>query len=75
MLPEKDFVYKKVNKKLEEAYEMEKPYMKENQLLKELCTRCEKYKGQEHNYEECQDMICFDMFLATEYLLWATAWE
>ncbi len=75
MLPENDFVDRKVNKKLEEAYEHIKPYMKEDQLLKELCSQCEKYSGQDHNYEECRNKICFDMYLATTYLLWATAWE
>lgn len=75
MLPENDFIDKKVNKKLEEAYEHIEPYMKEDQLLKELCSRCEEYMGQEHDYEECRNKICFDMYLATVYLLWTTAWE
>lgn len=75
MLPENDFVDKKVNKKLEEAYEHIKHHMKEDQLLKELCSQCEKYRGQEHDYEKCRNKICFDMYLATSYLHWVTAWE
>lgn len=75
MLPENDFVDKKVNKKLEEAYEHIKPYMKEDPLLKELCAQCEKYNGQEHNYEECRNKVCFDIYLAAVYLRWVTAWE
>lgn len=75
MFPENNFVDKKVNKKLEEAYELIKPYIKEDPLLKELCPRCKKYIGQEHDYEECRNEVCFDMYLATTYLRWVTAWE
>ena len=39
-----------------------------------MCSKCEKYCGKEHNYEECKDEICFKFFLAFEYLEWLNSY-
>ena len=33
-----------------------------------MCNYCEKYCGNEHNYTECEDMMCFKFWLAYTYL-------
>lgn len=66
---------KKVERKLEEAYEHIKPYMKTDASLSRLCHPCEQWMGSEHDYEECRDKECFRCWLAMVYLKWAAHYE
>ena len=67
-----------VKRKLNEAYSHIKPYMDEPEEvgeLHEMCKHCERWSGKEHDYKECEDMMCFKFWLAYEYLCWETSWE
>ena len=66
---------KKMQRKIEESYNHIKPYLNEQEILRDLCSWCEKYNGYKHNYEECLDMPCFKCFLGYSYLEWETSWE
>ena len=66
---------KKMLKKLEESYNHVKPYLKNQKILKDMCGHCERYCGEQHDYEECLNMPCFKCFLGYEYLKWETSWE
>ena len=65
---------KKVEKKLKEAYEHIKPYMKDDASLSNLCHYCERYMGSQHDYEECRYRECFRCWLAMVYLKWETSY-
>lgn len=65
----------KMKKKLEESYNHIKPYLKDQEILRDLCSWCERYNGRKHDYEECLDMPCFKCYLGYEYLRWQTSWE
>ena len=65
----------KMERKLEESYNHIKPYLEDQEILKDLCSWCERYNGHKHNYEECLDMPCFKCFLGYSYLEWKTSWE
>lgn len=65
----------KFERKIEESYNHIKPYLKEQTILKDMCSHCARYCGKQHNYEECLDMPCFKCFLGYSYLEWATSWE
>lgn len=58
---------------LQEAYRHIKPYIKVKKELKELCGNCEEYCGEQHDYEECRQKICFKCWLALVYLDWCNA--
>lgn len=32
--------------------------------LREMCKRCERYCGKEHDYKECRNELCFQFWLA-----------
>ena len=65
----------RLTKKLEEAYKHIKPYLKEQQILREMCQNCEFYCGEEHDYEECRHKACFRCYLGYEYLQWSASYE
>lgn len=65
----------KMQRKIKESYSHIKPYLDEQELLKDMCQRCERYCGKQHDYEECLDMPCFKCFLGYSYLEWETSWE
>jgi len=69
------FTQEKVDRKLQEAYDHIKPYMKEQKSLSELCKQCEGWMGGYHDYEECRDKMCFKCWLAMVYLEWETSYE
>ena len=53
------------------AYNNVKKYLNDVKVTKELremCKYCEKYCGNEHDYTECEDMMCFKFWLAYTYL-------
>ncbi len=54
-----------------------RPYMdRENSPeLFEMCTGCEAWCGDTHDYTECEGKACFRNWLAYAYLKWATSWE
>ena len=48
------------NMQIEESYNHIKPYLKICcPELEKMCSKCDKYCGKEHDYEECKDEICF----------------
>lgn len=64
-------MHKKTQRNIEEEYENIKPYLKNDDCTKELremCSHCERYCGKEHDFTECEDMMCFKFFLAYKYL-------
>lgn len=63
-------IKKKTENNLKECYSHIKPYIKDCKELKELCSNCEFYCGKDHNYEECENKICFKCWLALKYLEW-----
>lgn len=65
----------KMQRKLEESYKHIKPYLDDEEILKDMCKHCERYCGKQHDYEECLDMPCFKCFLGYSYLEWETSWE
>lgn len=65
----------KMQRKIEESYRHIEPYLGGEEILKDMCKHCEKYCGEQHDYEECLDMPCFKCFLGYSYLEWATSWE
>lgn len=66
---------KKFERKIEESYNHMKPYLKDQKILNEMCSHCERYCGKEHDYEECLQMPCFRCYLGYAYLHWKTAFE
>lgn len=68
---------KKLECKLEEAYQHMKPYMgkEETSELLNMCKYCERWVGDTHNYNECRNMPCFINWLGYAYLKWETSWE
>lgn len=61
---------KSVENKIEEAYNHIKPYIKYSGELKSMCSNCEKYCGDEHDYSECRNLNCFKFYLSYVYLNW-----
>lgn len=61
-----------MEERLEDSYKHINQHKKE---LKDMCSRCERYRGKRHNYDECLDMPCFRCFLGYSYLAWETSWE
>lgn len=47
---------KETERQLEESYNHFKPYKKNDKLLHEMCCKCGKWCGKEHNYDECRKM-------------------
>lgn len=43
-------------------------YAEDDENLKKMCSRCDKWCGEEHDYNECVDMPCFIFYRAFEYL-------
>lgn len=43
-------------------------YIDEFDELKEMCSHCEKWYGEKHDYTECLNSPCFTFFRAFEYL-------
>ena len=58
---------------IEESYKHIKPYIKDDGCateLRKMCQFCENYYGDEHDYNDCINMPCFQFWLAYEYLEW-----
>lgn len=64
-----------VNTKLEESYNHIKPYIKECPELLTMCSICEKWYGEDHDYDECKGYPCFRFWLAYKYLEWESNYE
>lgn len=63
---------------INEAYENIKQYLDDEESTKDLrkmCQNCEKYCGEQHDFEECKDLICFKFWLAYEYLEWSNGYD
>lgn len=65
----------KVEEKLKVTYETMKPYIKEDDKLKQMCNKCENYCGKEHDYNECENEMCFKFYLSYKYLKWLSSYE
>ena len=66
---------KEFQRKLDEPYQHIQPYLASQEILKDMCSYCENWCGERHNYEWCLDMPCFKCFLGYSYLQWETSWE
>jgi hypothetical protein len=61
-----------------EAYDHIRPYLRKlesTKELREMCNCCEGYCGEQHNYEECRDKMCFKFYLAFKYLDWCNSFR
>lgn len=68
---------KSTENNINEAYENIKQYLDDEEStkdLREMCQNCEKYCGEQHDFEECEDLICFKFWLAYEYLEWSNGY-
>ena len=72
---DKESMNNEFQRKLDESYQHIKPYLASQEILKDMCSYCERYCGGDHNYEECLNMPCFKCFLGYSYLAWETSWE
>jgi hypothetical protein len=66
-------VYRETKRKLEESYNHINPYLKHQESLKTMCNKCERYCGDDHNYDECRNNACFNFYLAFEYMEWCNS--
>lgn len=71
--------YDGVNRKITETYDNIFPYLDDEDTtksLRNLCSRCERYCGEEHvmDYSECRDEPCFIFWLAYKYLELSEGW-
>ena len=68
----------RIERKLEESYKHIKPYLNHKNevgILHEMCGRCEKYVGNDHDFAECRNEPCFICFLGFEYMCWEDSFE
>lgn len=62
---------RETERQLEEAYKHIKPYMDEDDTLKELCVNCPmREEAKACNYEICLEKACFKCYLALVYMNW-----
>lgn len=69
---------KDTERQLNEAYNHMLNYFKDEECteeLREMCQNCEVYSGTEHDYAECKGRMCFNFYLAFEYLEWSNAFK
>lgn len=64
-----------MERRINESYRHIKPYLKQIDILKDMCSHCEKYCGEEHDYNECLGTPCFTCYLGYEYLKWQSSYE
>ena len=65
-------------KQLDESYNHIKPYLNDESItpeLRQMCLNCERYCGNEHDYTECCNMMCFKFYLAFEFLEWSNSFN
>ena len=67
-----------VEQKLNEAFNHVKNYLNDTddedvKVLHQMCSYCERYNGQEHDFSECRGTPCFNCWLAYVYLQWETS--
>lgn len=60
----------RMNERFDEAYRHIKPYIKDARELHSMCSRCERYCGEMHDFSECREEWCFKFWLAYVYLKW-----
>lgn len=66
-----------VKRKLEETKEHMAPYMGDCEStaeLRSMCQHCEHYCGENHDYTHCEDMQCFQFWLAYQYMDWSASY-
>lgn len=69
-------MFRDTSQQLDESYKHVKPYLHKNcDELKEMCSCCECYCGEQHDYEECRKKPCFNFFLAFKYLEWNNSYH
>lgn len=69
---------KATEEQLNETYTHIKPYMKHQETIKELkemCNICEAYYGDDHDYQNCENKMCFKCWLAFQYLEWSNSFK
>lgn len=65
----------KEEQQLEEVWQYKQPYIKKDEELKEMCRTCEAYYGDDHDYAECRNRMCFKFYLAHKFLAWSNAFD
>ena len=71
-------MYKETERQLNAAYHHMLNYFDDKESteeLREMCQNCEAYAGLEHDYTECKGRMCFNFYLAFEYLEWDNAFK
>lgn len=71
-------IKEKTKRQIEESYNHMEPFLdnlKVTEELRKMCEYCEGYCGEEHNYEECKDLPCFNFYLCFEYMEWRNSFE
>ena len=71
-------MYKETERQLNAAYHHIQNYLDDEESteeLREMCQSCEAYAGIEHDYTECKGKMCFNFYLAFEYLEWDNAFK
>ena len=69
---------KDTERQLNAAYHHIQNYLDDEESteeLREMCQNCEAYAGIEHDYAECKGKMCFNFYLAFEYLEWNNAFR
>lgn len=64
--------------KRDEVWKRKQPYLDDKRTLEDLlpiCERCEEWCGKEHDFEQCRNMQCFELFLSHEYLKWVYSYS
>lgn len=72
-----------IQSKLDETYNHVRPYLHVDgknaspaiKALHEMCSTCEVFTGDEHDYTECKNRPCFECFLGYEYACWCDSWR
>ena len=73
-----NFQERDTERQLNEAYNHMLNYFKDEECteeLREMCQNCEAYSGTEHDYTECKGRMCFNWYLACEYLEWSNTFR
>lgn len=71
-------MHEETARQLEETRAHMANYMHHEDSVEELhamCSHCEAFCGNEHDYAECEDRLCFKFWLAFQYLEWMNSWE
>lgn len=64
----------------DEVWERNKPYMTKEYIketaedLLPICQKCEKWTGEDHDFETCRGCQVMELWLSNEFLEWYMSW-